>query len=86
MSKIIQISKAGWLKMFTHDHSPSYFMNLNQYEMIKKGEHHPGDLSEDTQQPFYIEFIRPGEQTGVRITFPSVTDRDEIFNGLVDAL
>jgi hypothetical protein len=85
MSKVIQISKAGWLKVFSENNEPSYFTNLNQYETIKKGELTIAEAPQ-TDQPYFIELIKPGHDSGTRITFPTVHDRDEIFRGLAEAL
>ena len=70
--------------MFDENRTISYFMNLNQFEVIRKGMAAAHEFQDN--KPYYIEFIRPGEEKGVRITFPTETDRDEIFNGLVEAL
>lgn len=84
MSKIIQISKGGWLKVYETEDMPLYFTNLNQYETIRIGETFSAEGSHD--QPYYIELIKPGESNGERITFPTRHDRDEIFKGLARAL
>lgn len=85
MSKVIQISKAGWLKVFGADNDPIYFTNLNQYETIKKGELAAAEIT-NVDQPFFIELIKPGHESGTRITFPTLHDRDDVFRGLAEAL